>query len=289
MGSFCGASAELCAGAKGSFARGWVTMKIISSAENAGFKSLLRLMRSAKERRVSGVSLLDGEHLVESYLRCSGTPQSIAISQSASKHPAIMDLLRRADCHEVILLADGLFRQLSTVETPTGILAVIRTPRPDQPLQMSGDSVWLEDIQDPGNLGSILRSVAAAGVKTVCLSRQCVHAWSPRVLRAGMGAHFGLTLYEGQDLRNLAMHYQGQIVAMCLREGSSLYATDLRRDTAFVFGNEGAGLSPQWKSIATMIAHIPMPGTVESLNVAAAAAICLFEQSRQKISVKTIS
>lgn len=257
-------------------------MKSVTSADNARFKGLLRLMRSAKERRVSGVSLLDGEHLVESYLQHCGKPQTLVISQSAVGRPAIAHLLQIAGCQEVFLLSDGLFRQLSTVESPTGILAVIDTPRPPIPAQLTGDSVWLEDIQDPGNLGSILRSAAAAGVKTVCLSQHCVHAWSPRVLRAGMGAHFGLMLYEGLDLQQIAMQYKGQVVAMCLREGQSLHGVDLRRDTAFVFGNEGAGLSSQWKSRKSIVAHIPMPGAAESLNVAAAAAICLFEQVRQK-------
>lgn len=256
-------------------------MKSVTSAENPGFKMLLKLIRSAKERRVSGVSLLDGEHLIDSYLKHCGSPKALVVSQSAAEHPVTSRLLRLAACQDVTCLADGLFRQLSTVETPTGILAIIHTPRQGAPAELAGSSVWLEDIQDPGNLGSILRSAAAAGVQTVCLSRHCVHAWSPRVLRAGMGAHFGLTLYEGVDLQKLALQYQGQIVAMYLREGKPLYDIDLRRDTAFVFGNEGAGLAAQWKSLATIIAHIPMPGVVESLNVAAAAAISLFEQSRQ--------
>ena len=257
-------------------------MKSITSAENPRFKNLLRLMRSAKERRVCGVSLLDGEHLVDSYLQHRGRPQAMVISQSAADQRRTGLLLELAGCRDVTLLADGLFRQLSTVETPTGILAVIQTPRADPPGRLAGDSLWVEDIQDPGNLGSMLRSAAAAGVKTVCLSRHCVHVWSPRVLRAGMGAHFALTLHEGVDLQQMVGQYDGQVVAMCLREGSSLFSVDLCGDTAFVFGNEGAGLGVHWKSPGIRIAHIPMPGAVESLNVAAAAAICLFEQRRQK-------
>jgi RNA methyltransferase, TrmH family len=141
--------------------------------------------------------------------------------------------------------------------------------------------VVLEDVQDPGNLGSILRSAAAAGVRDVLLTPACAQAWSPRVLRAGMGAHFALRLYEQCDIAAFASRYRGRVLA-AVRDGAGpVFGTDLRGDVALMFGNEGAGLSAGLLALASARVSIPMPGACESLNVAAAAAVCLFERVRQ--------
>jgi TrmH family RNA methyltransferase len=160
-------------------------------------------------------------------------------------------------------------------------MAVVDTPRPAALPENPGPCVMLEDIQDPGNLGSILRSAAAAGVQEIYLSRHCVHAWSPRVLRAGMGAHFTLRIHEQVDLPRLVSGYGGTVLATARAAETPLYAEDLRGRVAFVFGNEGAGLSSELMRLARRIVSIPMPGDAESLNVAAAAAVCLFERVRQ--------
>jgi TrmH family RNA methyltransferase len=139
----------------------------------------------------------------------------------------------------------------------------------------------LEDIQDPGNLGSILRSAAAAGMRDVYLSRGCVQAWSPRVLRAGMGAHFALNLYEGVDLLGIVRGYTGKVLAAAGDGATPYYSADLKGQVALLFGNEGAGLTSELRDAAHASISIPMPGNAESLNVAAAAAVCLFERVRQ--------
>ncbi len=140
----------------------------------------------------------------------------------------------------------------------------------------------LEDIQDPGNLGSILRSAAAAGMQHVFLSAHSVHAWSPRVLRAGMGAHFMLRIYEQCDLPALARGFKGKVIATSQRAKNSVFDADVAGNVAFVFGNEGAGMSAALAAAAHEVVAIPMPGNVESLNIAAAAAVCLFERVRQQ-------
>jgi TrmH family RNA methyltransferase len=139
----------------------------------------------------------------------------------------------------------------------------------------------LEALQDPGNLGSILRSAAAAGIARVLLSPDSVQAWSPRVLRAGMGAHFMLHIHENVDLLGAARDFGGRVVVTSGRAGRSLFDADLRGAVALVFGNEGAGVSARLAAAAHEAVAIPMPGAAESLNVAAAAAICLFERVRQ--------
>ncbi len=139
----------------------------------------------------------------------------------------------------------------------------------------------LEDLQDPGNLGSILRSCAAAGVRHVLLSKGSVQAWSPRVLRAGMGAHFMLSIYEQTDLRAAVQDFPGTLIATRPLAPRTVFDTDLTGKLGFLFGNEGAGLSAGLMAAADSLVSIPMPGKSESLNVAAAAAVCLFERVRQ--------
>jgi TrmH family RNA methyltransferase len=256
-------------------------MKTITSAENPRFRTLLRLAQSARERRTAGRSLLDGTHLVAAYVEHRGSPVEIALSTDGAENPEISRLLEQCGTAQIAVYSDALFRQLSSVATPTGIIAVVPTPKTDMPSTLDGPGVWLEDIQDPGNVGSILRSAAAAGVSTVCLSKHSVHAWSPRVLRAGMGAHFVLRIVEGVDLQRLAKGYAGRIIATCVSADKTIYEEDLAGDVALLFGNEGAGLSPELSALAHATVCIPMPGRTESLNVGAAAAVCLFERVRQ--------
>jgi len=257
-------------------------MKTITSTENPRFRALLKLVQSARERRTSGLSLLDGVHLVSAYHEYIGQPTEIALSPGGLENPEVAGLLAQMPGVDAVVYADGLFRQLSSVATPTGIIGIVPTPRVAQPDRLSGPSVWLEDIQDPGNVGSILRSAAAAGIPTVCLSRHSVHAWSPRVLRAGMGAHFALRIIEGADLQALAASYSGRILATSVHQGTAVFDADLTGDVALLFGNEGSGLTAALTDQAHQTVHIPMPGKTESLNVGAAAAVCLFERVRQQ-------
>jgi len=147
----------------------------ITSQDNAHFKALLKLQQSSRERRKSGRSVLDGVHLVSAYFQYAGAPEEIVVAEFALDNVEIANLLSRYDV-EPLVLADGLFRALSSVSSPTGIIAVVKTPRVPARSQAPGPCVMLEDIQDPGNLGSIFRSAAAAGVDEVYLSNACVQA-----------------------------------------------------------------------------------------------------------------
>ena len=256
-------------------------MKRIQSRENAQYKALRRLAESSRERRESGLSVLDGPHLVRVYADRVGNPQKLVLSVSGFKNPEIRSLVDRLAGADALLLNDALFNEISPVVSPTGILAVVRTPQlrtlPDTP----ETCLMLEDLRDPGNLGSILRTAAAAGLRQVLLSASSVHAWSPRVLRAGMGAHFMLQLYEQVDLAAAVDAFPGTVVAASATAGRSLYDADLSGLVAFVFGNEGGGLSPSLRRKAHAEIAVPMPGGTESLNVAAAVAVCLYERVRQ--------
>jgi RNA methyltransferase, TrmH family len=255
--------------------------RAVTSSDNPRFKELRRLAQSAQARKKSGLALLDGAHLVEAYRQRHGVPRQLVVSRSGMEHSEIRGLAEKLAGADLLLLTDSLFGQLSTVETPTGILAVVQTPRP-QPVPPDVDAcVMLEDIQDPGNLGSLLRTCAAAGVRHVFLSAGSVQAWSPRVLRAGMGAHFVLAIHEQADLVAVARAFRGNRIATRQGAALSVFDADLKGNVAFLFGNEGSGLSRELLVIADRAVAVPMPGPAESLNVAAAAAVCLFERVRQ--------
>ena len=254
-------------------------MKTITSRDNPLLKSTRKLATSSRERKTAGKTLLDGIHLVAAYHQAGGLPVAVMVSISAQDHPEIQDFLHTVPPENLIILSDELFRDISTVDSPTGIVALIRIP---QPAEGEADCcVLLEDVQDPGNLGSILRSAAAAGIGQVHLSPGCADAWSPKVLRAGMGAHFHLSIHENSDLVTAARNFSGQVVATTLGAEKTLFSLDMSGPTAFVIGNEGAGISEDLLEAADSRVMIPMPGTAESLNAAAAAAICFFERVRQ--------
>jgi RNA methyltransferase, TrmH family len=255
-------------------------MKLITSRDNPFFKMLGQLSSSAKFRREENLSLLDGAHLLAAYLDSGRLPQHILLNAAAARDAEITGLLARLDAVAVTQLDDKLFAELSELKTPTGILSLIPTIAPA--MLSAHFALLLEDIQDPGNLGSILRSAAAAGCDAVFLSKGCADAWSPKVLRAAMGGHFALRIYAQQNLLAVAQNFSGQLFATTLQATQSLYQCELQGDIAFMVGNEGAGLSVELLALATHKITIPMPGRVESLNVAAATAICVFEAARQR-------
>jgi TrmH family RNA methyltransferase len=259
-----------------------MTIKRITSRDNPFYKSLHRLSSSGRERREAGQTLLDGAHLLRAFLDTGGKPKHLLVNEQALQDAEIVTLLDL--CTDVLQtqLDDALFAQLSELKTPSGLLALIDIPPAKVEIAHSQFLLQLEDIQDPGNLGSILRSAAAAGCDAVFLSQGCADAWSPKVLRSGMGGHFALSILESADLLKVAAEFSGKILAASLQAEKSLYDCNLRGKLAFAIGNEGAGLSPGLQQAAQELFIIPMPGKVESLNAAAAAAVCLFEAVRQR-------
>lgn len=264
-------------------------MKSITSRENPFFKQLVKLARSAVQRRTSGLTLLDGAHLIDAYYAALGLPQSLIIGESAGENEESKHLLAQLGTEQavpVVVLSDALFREVSPVKTPSGIIALVAIPAHDVIPVYQGESfcVLLEALQDPGNLGSILRSAAAAGAGDAYLSAGCADAWSPKTLRAAMGAHFQLRIHEQSDLAKVARGFNGKVIATTLKAKTSLYQTRLTGPVAFVFGNEGMGLSEAVLQAVNEQVSIPMLGGTESLNAAAAAAVCFFERVRQNAS-----
>jgi TrmH family RNA methyltransferase len=257
-----------------------MTGTAISSRDNPIFKRLKKLAESARARREAQMTLLDGEHLLTAYLEAGGQPHTLvrAASFDAGKFAR---LSARCPQAKALAMPDALFAELVPVATPTGVLAEaawFAPPAHDAiPLVLV-----LEDIQDPGNLGSILRTGAAAGATLAVLSKGCHDAWSPKALRGGQGAQFVLPLLIGADVPAWLNGFPGQSVALALAEESDFYALDLTAPLALVVGNEGAGLSAAVRDAVSVCAHIPMAGQVESLNASAALAVAAFEAMRQR-------
>lgn len=256
-------------------------MKLIASRDNPSFKDLRDLARDARRQRAESRSLIEGPHLVAACLEHGHGLDLVVVAESAATHPEVVHLLARMAGVPMLCLRDALFREVSELASPVGILARIPTPAAPAALP-DGDCLLLDAVQDAGNVGTLLRTAAAAGVRDVLLGDGCAGAWTPRVLRAAQGAHFGLHLRERVDLVAFLRNYGGMSVAAVAHAGHSLYKLDLARPTAWLFGNEGGGIAPELVAAAGQRATIPLASGSESLNVAAAAAVCLFEMRRQR-------
>ncbi|NGZ85028.1 TrmH family RNA methyltransferase [Duganella aceris] len=258
-------------------------MKTITSRDNAQYKELVKLAGSSSARRKAGRTLLDGVHLCESYLQLRGMPEQCVVSESALLNPEVMDIVGQLEAKHahVLGLPDALYNAVSQVEHGVGVMFLIATPERAVTAPLSVSAVLLDGVQDPGNVGSILRSAAAAGITQVYCSAGSAFCWSPKVLRAAMGAHFVLDIFENVDLAALVREARVQTLATSGYATQRLYDVDLRQPVAWLFGHEGQGVAHDLLAMATHQVVIPHLGQVESLNVAACAAVCFFEQVRQ--------
>jgi RNA methyltransferase, TrmH family len=256
--------------------------KHIISRDNPVFKQLKKLAENARERKKEGKTLLDGVHLIEGYMQAFGEPELMIIPEGKSSLEAT-NLMQNLQDVRTVMFPTLMFAELTPVASSTGILALVNISKilPQiAPPKTVTFALFLEDIQDPGNLGGMLRTALGAGVQAVYLSKGCTEAWSPKCLRGGQGAQFYLPIIENVNIVEAIQSFAGNTYATTL-DGESLYTQDLSKPTGFVIGNEGAGLSKAAIEGASHAISIPMNTQLESLNAAAAAAICLFERKRQ--------
>lgn len=259
-----------------------MTETALSSRDNPIFKRLKKLAESARARREAQMTLLDGEHLLTAYLQAGGQPHTLVRAASFAAD-RFAPLAARCPHARTIVLPDALFAELAPVATPTGMLAEAAWLTPPA-LDTTPLVIVLEDIQDPGNLGSMLRTGAAAGATLAVLSKGCHDPWSPKALRGGQGAQFVLPMAQAVDVRDWCAQFKGQSLALALAEYRSLFTCDLTGPLALIVGNEGAGLSDAVRAAANATVQIPMLGKVESLNASAALAIAVFEAVRQRLA-----
>jgi len=253
----------------------------IRSRDNPRVRRWRRLRDDARARRAARRALLEGPHLVAAYLASGGTPAALLVSESALAREPARSLVARAGVSPAIL-ADRVFAAIADTETPAGIAAEIALPQGAVELGASPGCVFLEGVQDAGNVGAILRSAVAFGLTDAVLGGGCADAWSPKVLRAAAGAHFSLRILQGAALAAEIRRFGGRVLCTVPRGGVALRAADLSGRIGWIFGSEGRGVSAALSSAAHLRVTIPMAPPAESLNVAAAAAVCFYEAARAR-------
>lgn len=263
---------------------------MITSSQNPKLKLVRALMGRAKERREANAFVAEGVRLVEEAVNAGWKFQFVLYSSGLSERGSqLLDRLK-ANRIEVDEVSGDLLQKLSDTETPQGILAVLEFTQ--LPITHNPDFLLIPDqVRDPGNLGTLLRSAAATGVQAVLLPPETTDAFAPKVLRAGMGAHFRVPIREvtweeiGQICKS-ANEQEGKSANLQIyiadMDGPPCWETDLRKPLALVIGGEAEGASDEARRLATQKISIPMAGSVESLNAGVAGSVLMFEVVRQR-------
>jgi TrmH family RNA methyltransferase len=246
----------------------------ITSRENSLLKELRRIAQDNTAYRKAGRFWIEGDHLCSAALQRGKRP---AVAVFSEEYWPLAPVEYAQAAIKSIVLPGKLFAELSGLESPAGVGFVLDLPA-DAVLQTGVATVILDRVQDAGNVGSILRSAGAFGFRQVVAIKGTAAMWSPKVLRAGMGAHFGLHLLEGVEPEELKA-LQVPVVVTSSHHGELIQDLRLPQPCAWAFGHEGQGVSPSLMAQAKVYARIGQPGGEESLNVAAAAAICLHASS----------
>ena len=189
-------------------------MRHVTSRHNPRLREAAALIASSRERRKSGKCVLEGQHVIATYAERYGAPEALIVTDAALARPDVRDAGRR-HAQQTLVVPESLLAATASLPASVGVLAVVATPRPAS-LGHADFNLLIDDVQDPGNIGSMLRSAAAAGVAQVLLSKHCAFAWSPKVLRAGQGAHFCVDIHEDVDLPAWAAEFRatgGEVVA----------------------------------------------------------------------------
>ena len=264
-------------------------MERITSAQNPTLKLARKLSQSAREREERGQIVLDGIRLVSDYAERFGLANaSLVVSEYGIGRPDVSGLIALlSDDARVMHVPDSLFEGVSTMDTQSGLIAVVNKPTITDKEGKGSFWLTLDGVQDPGNLGSILRTASGTNVTKVLLSETCADPWSPKCLRGGMGAQFVLPVSKCADLGRVISGYQGTRIATSSHEGQSLVGTKLGAPLLLMMGGEGAGLDPELADLADFCVRIPLKNDMESLNVGAAVAMICYEQLRQSILIRT--
>jgi len=255
-----------------------VKLDHVISRDNPALVRLRKLVADPGGYRKSGSVWIEGDHLLRAALQRGWALGLVVVTEGGMQDDRLKAIAGSAA--RVLVVPTALFKALSGLESPAQIGAELALP-PASQTDANAATVVLDRLQDAGNVGAILRSAAAFGVRQVLALKGTAALWSPKVVRAGQGAHFGLRLIEGlaaADLEALAI----PMIATSSHESQPLHRVDLPSPCAWVMGHEGQGVSPELMARCALRVGIPQPGGEESLNVAAAAAICLYESERRR-------
>lgn len=255
---------------------------VITSSQNSKIKLVRALLGRAKERREAGAFVVEGVRLVEEAVNSNWVIKLALYDDSLSERG--LSLLEKFENKKIEIekVESRLLQSVSETETPQGIIAILELNQ--LPIPNYLDFLLIPDqIRDPGNLGTLLRSAAAAGVQAVLLPPETVDVFAPKVVRSGMGAHFRLPIHSitWEEIEQLSKSANLQIFLADM-DGSSCWETDLRQPLALIVGGEAEGASAEARKAATQKISVPMSTGIESLNAAVAGSVLMFEVVRQR-------
>jgi len=250
--------------------------KLIESKNNPFYKKLKKIYTSPSFRKNQNQTILDGPHLIQSFLQYS-VPAAI-IKDSSIVSSEVENLISNLNC-PCYSLSHELFLHLSELKSSTGILALVDIPK-KKLSESNGLILLLDGIQEPGNLGSILRTAKATDINSIILSKTCADLWSPKTLRGSQGVQFSLECSVEQDLNEWILNYEHDVMALTTG-GESLFKKTLNSNMAILVGNEGNGISKNLFKNITESVSLPMHKEVESINVGAAVSVFMYEYYRQ--------
>lgn len=255
--------------------------ELIISDKNQSVKLAKALLTQARQRKKLAQTVLEGTHLIDAALRSNYPFIQLLVAHSASTHPEVQQILSRITTDiSMLILSDSLYQSIRSLGSGIDIMAIIKVPAPILS-SITNDCLILNDVQDSGNVGTLLRTAAAIGIDTILCTSMTAQAWSPKTLRAGMGAQFALSIYEGLSNQEVLDHVKLPLLATSSHTDTLIYQHDLRMPVAWIMGHEGQGVCDELMQCATPIA-LPQPNGQESLNVAIAGALCLYETLRQR-------
>lgn len=255
---------------------------MITSSQNSKIKLVRALLGRAKERREAGAFVIEGVRLVEEATNSNWEFRLALYDESISERGKSQVEGLKSRGVDVEMISESLMKSLSETETPQGILAVIEFT--NLPIPNLSSFVLIPDqIRDPGNLGTLLRTAAATGVQAVLIPPETTDAFAPKVVRAGMGAHFRLPIHSmtWEEITQMSKSANLQIFLADM-DGKSCWETDLRQPLALIVGGEAEGASEEARKLANQQISIPMMGKMESLNAGVAGSVLMFEVVRQR-------
>lgn len=263
-------------------------MTVINSAANENIKRWRKIAEHPRGARKIGTTLAEGIHLAE--VICQRLPQTRnVVVRETNVRPEVFALAQRVaetTGAKLLVVADKLYDAVCPVENGTGIMVEVQASFAQRPLKpIAEDALYLDGVQDAGNMGTLIRTALAAGVRHIAAGPGSAGFWAPKVLRAGMGAHFAAQLYDNVVPEEIHALFSGRILAADARGGLDLFRTAgwEKGPVVWMMGAEGPGLSMRALSVADERYLIDIESDCESLNVGAAAAVCLFEQRRRRI------
>lgn len=255
-------------------------MNLITSKDNPTIKHAHALLTHHRTRKKSGQTVIEGVHLLDAFLKQGLTPHKVILSELALLNAEVAPLLTIVAKKDIIITSNALYKEIRTLGDGVDIMAIIDTPTPTLH-DITGDCLILDGLQDAGNIGTLLRTASAVGITTIITTPHTAHLWSPKCLRAGMGANFALSIHEHIFIDEILIKVKTPLCATSSHTDTVIYHHDLTHPIAWVLGHEGQGVSDEFLQTATLIA-LPQPNGQESLNVGVAGSVCLYEMLRQR-------